>query len=190
MRFWQLGKRRIAGRLLDAALVVLIGVGLGAAILLQLATLSGRTVVIIAGGSMSPAIPIGSLAMIESVSPDHPIQIGEVVTIRLDAAHAVVSHRVVRIADRAGGAWLELRGDANADSDQVLVPASAVVGRIVMVWPELGRWLGAFATRAGFLAVVGLAGTLYALSLLAARMDGTRLQPRSAPIGPSARPVS
>jgi signal peptidase len=190
MRFRQIGGRLVVGRLLDAGLVVLIGVGLGAAILLQLATLSGRTVVVIVGGSMSPAIPIGSLAMIESVTPAHPIEIGDVVTIRLDAAHAVVSHRVVRLTDRAGAAWLELRGDANADSDPVLVPATAVVGRIAMVWPELGRWLGAFASRAGFLTVVGLAGTLYALSLLAARMDATGTPRRSGPIGPAARPAS
>jgi signal peptidase I len=170
--------RQLIGRLLDVALIGLIGLGLTAAVLLQLATLSGRTVVIINGGSMSPTIPIGSLAVIEPVTVEDLLAVGDVVTIRLDAAHAVLSHRIVRVADRAGTVWLELKGDANAEPDPVLVPASAVVGRIALAWPELGRLLGAFASRAGFQAVAGLAGTLYALHLLARWME-TRRPPRA-----------
>ncbi len=157
-------------RLADAALAIVIGVGLAAAILLQLLGLTGRSAVVITGGSMEPAIPIGSLVLIEPISAAAPLAVGDVVTMRVGAARAAVSHRVIRLVDRDGAAWLETRGDANLDPDPVLVPMSAIIGRASLAWPGLGRWLGAFTTSAGFRTIVGLCGALYAVSLLLRRL--------------------
>ena len=51
----------------------------------------------------------------------------------------------------------------------MLVAASAVVGRVSLSVPGLGRLVTAMTSHGGFLALTGLTGTLYALSLLAKR---------------------
>lgn len=171
---------RALSRTVDAVLILVVVLGLSAAVLIQLVPLTGRMLVVISGGSMSPAIPIGSLVIAERVAAGDPLAVGDVVTIRLDEGRALVTHRIVRLVDRAGAPWLELRGDANAEPDPVLVPASAVMGRVAATLPEAGRWLRAFTSGPGFLALAGLAGSLYAISLL--------LRPR-APSSSESRPA-
>lgn len=174
---------RHAARLVDLALAALIAVGLTAATLLWLLPITGRAAVIIAGGSMEPALPIGSLAIIEAPSAGRSLTVGDVVTIRLDEDRAIVTHRIVRLAERGGATWMELRGDANAMSDPVLVPASAVVGRATIMWPALGRWLTALGGPGGFQLIAGLAGSLLALSMLLRRMTEPRaIRPAPAPV--------
>jgi signal peptidase I len=166
-------------QLIEAGLAILVGVGLAGAIVLQLVGLTGRSFVVIAGGSMAPALPLGAAALIEPVTADAPLAIGDVVTVRLDSDHAVVSHRVIRLVDRDGAMWMETQGDANADPDAVLVTASAVVGRVRTVWPAMGRLLSAFTSPAGFQTIAGLSGALYAISLLLRRLG----RPRDALVG-------
>lgn len=164
---------RALSRTVDAVLILAVTLGLSAPALIQLVPLTGRMLVVISGGSMSPAIPVGALGIAEPVSAGGPLAVGDVVTIRLDEGRALVTHRIVRVVDRAGAPWLELRGDANAEPDPVLMPAKAVMGRVGATIPEAGRWLRAFTSRPGFLALAGLAGCLYAISLLL----GSRVPP-------------
>lgn len=161
-------------RSVNIALLVVVGLALTATLLLHLVPRTGRTLVVIAGGSMEPAIPIGSLVLIESINPAAGVAAGDVVTVRLDEARAPFTHRIIRTVDRGGATWLELQGDANADPDPVLVPRSAVLGRVTTVWPGLGRAVAAFRSPSGMLVLIGVAGTLYALSLLLPGAGGGR----------------
>ena len=136
---------------------------------------------------MEPAIPVGSLILTEPIDPDAGPAPGEVVTLRLGADRAPVTHRVIRTVPRDGAVWLELQGDANAEPDPVLVPATAVIGRVTTVWPALGRAVAILRSGPGFLVLAGLGGLLYALSIIVRGTERPRTAPGARQIGAEPR---
>jgi signal peptidase I len=147
----------------ELCLVGVVLVGLGSAVLARVVPATGRTTLIVAGGSMEPAIALGSVAIVEPVDASalHP---GDVASMRVPGASAVVTHRIVRIVSRSDGQWIEARGDANASADPVLVPETAIIGRVQIVIPLAGRIMAALARPGGLLVLFGLAGVLLALT--------------------------
>jgi signal peptidase len=97
--------------------------------------------VVITGSSMAPAIPRGSLVIIEPTAPE-TLAVGEVVTLRLESG-ALVTHRITRLATLGGERYVETRGDANRDADPVLQPVSSIIGRVAVTVPVVGfvDWL-------------------------------------------------
>jgi signal peptidase len=156
--------RRAFRAAVDITLVAVVAIALAGAIGSRAIVTAGRTPVVIAGGSMEPTIGIGSLAVV-APAPIGELRPGDVTLVRTAPDRAPFTHRITRVVEREGGTWLELRGDANAAPDAALVPATAVVGRVVAVVPHAGRLVAALSTGGGLLAVVGLAGILYTLSL-------------------------
>lgn len=151
---------RVAERVLSALWVAALAAVVGLAAWSHLTTL-----VVVAGGSMDPALPRGSLIQPQPVDPQD-VGVGDVVTVRADNG-VLVTHRVVRIADLPAGPHLELRGDANDAPDPVLVAADRVVGRIHYMVPGAGYVLSALTSLSGIVAVVALfAAGLIGLSLL------------------------
>jgi signal peptidase len=123
------------------------------------------TLVVVAGGSMEPVVPRGSLIQPRLIAPA-AIAVGDVVTVRVDSG-VLVTHRVVRIVGLPAGRHLELRGDANDHPDPVLIPAGRVVGRVDYVVPGAGYVLSMLASWTGVVAIVALfAAALIGLSLL------------------------
>jgi signal peptidase len=155
---------RLGARLIDVLLVTLAIMSLAGAVVARMLPATGHELVVIAGGSMEPTIPIGSLVVLEPVGVAD-LRAGDIVSIRAAADRSVVTHRIVRVVERAGDVWLEMRGDANAEPDPVLVPARAVLGRAALIEPGLGRALTMFGTPSGFLVLGGVAGLLYGVSL-------------------------
>jgi signal peptidase len=121
-------------------------------------TVTGGTLFVVAGGSMEPTIPRGSLVVVRPVGTVPSV--GDAVTLR-GPGGTFVTHRVIRMAEIDGVAYLELRGDANAAPDPVLAPASAVVGRVEVVVPHAGRVQLALARPSGWLVVLGGALTCW-----------------------------
>ena len=151
---------RVTERVLSALWLVALAAVVGLAVWSHLTTL-----VVVAGGSMEPAIPTGSLIQPRPVDPEE-ISVGDVVIVRADNG-VLVTHRVVRTADLPAGRHLELRGDANDSPDPVLVSADRVVGRVDYVVPAAGYVLTMLTTWTGILAVIALfAAALIGLSLL------------------------
>jgi signal peptidase len=144
---------------LDLALIVLVVIGLTTVALARIVPATGRTSLIVTGGSMEPAISLGSVAIVEPVDPG-TLQPGDIVSMKAPGAVAVVTHRIVRIVDRADGAWLETRGDANVAADPVLVPSSAVIGRVQAAIPFAGRVMQLLSRPGGVLVLFGIAGLL------------------------------
>jgi signal peptidase I len=168
---------RTARRLSSVIWLVALGVVIGLAAWSHLDGL-----VIVAGSSMEPALPAGSLIRPAGVSPS-AIVAGDVVTARADNG-VLVTHRVVRLADLPGGRYLELRGDANPQPDPVLVPADAVVGRVDLVVPLAGYLLAMLATPMGLMSIVGLLGawllTIWMLEDLESARGSSSVTPQSA----------
>jgi len=146
--------------LIAVILVVLFGVALG-----KLVPLTGRETLAIGGSSMEPAIPLGSAVILAPVDPS-TLAPGDVVSMRIAEANAVFTHRVVEVVDRADGRWVRTKGDANADPDPTLVPASAIIGRVAIAIPLMGYLIALLSLPAGVLFVVGLAATLLAVAWL------------------------
>ena len=173
---------RLGTLALDAVLIALAVTSIAGAVVARVLPMTGHELVVVVGGSMEPAIPVGSLVVLENV-PIGELRSGDVVSIRAAADRSVVTHRIVRILERGTAVWLELRGDANAQPDPVLVPATAVLGRSILIEPGLGRTLSTFATPSGFLILGGTAGLLYASSL------GLRALERAKPQAVMAEPA-
>lgn len=98
------------------------------------------------GGSMAPAIPIGSLVFVESVE-GASINAGDVIT--FDAPNnAVVTHRVV---GRSAGdePTFITQGDANPTPDPDMVSSDRVIGRVTFSVPEAGALVGELSTATG-----------------------------------------
>lgn len=119
------------------------------------------------GGSMEPAIHVGSLTIIGRTDPAL-IRTGDIITFATpDEAQTgslkpdtITTHRVVAIDHAAGGTAFQTKGDANEDPDTWPVPASAVIGRPVLTIPYLGyvaRWASG---KTGFIVLVVLPGLL------------------------------
>ena len=134
----------------------------------------GFRVVIVAGDSMSPSIPIGSL--LAERQPIAGVVAGDVVTMEMPNG-ATITHRISRVVERDGGTWLETRGDANAEPDPALVPASVVSGVVAFHVPFAGSLLAFLGFPTGVACILS--------SLVALLLAGWLLEGRAAPVPPA-----
>ncbi len=160
--------------LIDAAIVglvvaVLVGVGL-----IRLLPLTGHETRIIAGPSMEPSLPLGSLVILDRVTGSDILP-GDIVTIRIANGAAPYTHRVTRLLTIDGVPYLETKGDANAAPDPTTVPASTVSGRVAVGLPLLGYLLALLTMPSGVLAILGLGFSLVLLALLLDPPEGSRV---------------
>jgi signal peptidase len=146
---------------LDLVLIGLVLLGLATVVLARVVPMAGGTTLIVTGGSMEPTIQLGAVAIVGPTDPE-TLRPGDVVSIKAPGAAIVVTHRIVRVVERSDGTWLETRGDANAAADPILLPASAVVGRVQFAIPIAGRLMAALSRPGGLLVMFGLAGFLLA----------------------------
>lgn len=171
---------RLVRRALDLALVVLAGVVLASAVLGRILPFLGRDTYMISSGSMVPAIPVGAAVIVDPGARD--IRVGDVISVRLTGAH-VYTHRVTRVVDRNGGTWFETKGDANAEPDPAIVPATSVVGRVDASIPFAGYLLRLLSMPAGIIFLVGLGATLWVASWLLESSPETDRSARGHAIG-------
>ena len=100
---------------------------------------TGSTVIILKTGSMSPTIPQGSGAISKPV-PAGELVAGDIVTVRLDDASPLVTHRVKTVEPITGEPnrrRLTLQGDANDVPDQFPYQVSSAL-KVQMVLPHAG----------------------------------------------------
>jgi signal peptidase len=139
----------------DAALVLLVALCLLTIALGRVLPLTGRTTLAVAGGSMEPAIGLGSAIVIEPVDP-HSLAVGDVVSLRSGPNRAIFSHRIIRVVVRDDAVWIETKGDANATADPSLTPASQVIGRATVTIPGVGYLIALLSSLHGIVFVVSL----------------------------------
>ncbi len=152
-------------RLLDLALILLVVSVLGLVLAVNLGPGLGHQLVVIRGGSMAPAIQLGSATEVSQVQPAD-LHVGDVVMLR-EPSGALVSHRITRIIQGPAGLSIETKGDANKSVDPTLTPASAIVGRVDFSVPDLGYLIYLLTVPLGVVSLVGLALTLlFAIWLL------------------------
>jgi signal peptidase len=112
------------------------------------------------GGSMMPAIPIGSVVAVKSVEVS-TIKVGDIIAFRAGTeANKVVTHRVVEVSIEDGALSFHTAGDSNTNPDGNAVPAQNVVGSVWFYVPFLGYLSSFIITKLGFVLLVLLPGIL------------------------------
>jgi signal peptidase len=178
-------------RIVDATLIGLIVVVLFGLILGKIVPLTGRQTIIIGGGSMAPAIGLGSAIVVAPVLPTDLAK-GDVVSLQVGADRATFTHRIVDVVTRPDGIWIRTKGDANAEPDPTLVPASSIIGRVEMSVPFAGYLMALLSLPVGVLFLLGLAATLLAIAWLLESLesDTERVVVRLAPDASRGEPIA
>jgi signal peptidase I len=159
------GPARLVRRVLDLLLLALILTTLVGVALGKLVPLAGGQALAVGGGSMEPAIPMGSAVIVTPVA-GHDLAVGDVVSLVAGKSNTVFTHRIVRIAEQDGTTLLETRGDANAAADPTLVPAETVIGRVGWTIPFAGYLITLLSLPIGVAFVLGVAIALLACAWL------------------------
>jgi signal peptidase I len=151
-----------AGRLVDLALLGVIALGLTSVLFGRVLPAAGHPAFVVAGPSMVPALPVGTLVVLDAVDPSR-LEVGDIVTLKSGSQQAVFTHRILRVVDREDGRWIETKGDANEHIDPSLTPVSAVLGRVGVAVPHLGYLLTLLSTLQGLVLLLGTGATLLVL---------------------------
>jgi signal peptidase len=142
---------RAGRRTLDLLLVALILVVLATITVARIIpSVTGGSTFVVDGGSMEPAIPLGSVVIALPVAPGD-LRVGDVVSVRVGQKEAVFTHRIVRLVPRPDGLWIETKGDANPTPDPSILPATAVIGRLSASIPYAGYALRLLSSAPGVL---------------------------------------
>jgi signal peptidase len=122
--------------------------------------LSGWNLRVILSGSMEPALPVGSLVLVEPKAPEE-VKVGDILTFRSPSdADQQVTHRVVEIRGEGSALHFETKGDANEALDRYPVPAGEVVGTVRWHVPQLGYLVERVGTGRGFILLVLIPGVI------------------------------
>lgn len=109
---------------------------------------------VVVSGSMEPTISPGDVVVVRSVNPDR-IKQGALITFEQQGGEVEqVTHRVVEVVTRDGERYFRTRGDAMEDPDRQLVPASAVIGRVIFYLPYVGHVVLFAQSWVGFVALL------------------------------------
>jgi signal peptidase len=116
------------------------------------------------GGSMVPAIPVGSVVAAKSVEAS-AIKVGDIITFRSGTeADNVVTHRVVEVSNGDGALSFRTAGDNNAHPDGSAVLAESVIGKVWFHVPFLGYLSSFVTTKLGFILLIIVPG-IFIISL-------------------------
>ncbi len=138
----------LATVLLVMAILVSVGIFVGPKV--------GWHVDAVYGGSMEPAIKLGSLAVIRPVEPE-TVSEGDIITFAAPTENSViVTHRVTQVIDGESGLMFRTKGDANEEPDIYTVPAENVVGRVWMSIPYAGYFADFVRSRLGLGLLIGI----------------------------------
>lgn len=111
---------------------------------------------IVYGGSMEPAVKVGSLVVIKPVQPQD-IKVDDIITYRSATESGMVTtHRVIEVMRRGDSLEFRTKGDANEDPDINLVAADELVGKLAFNIPYLGYWAAFVRTCLGMILLIGL----------------------------------
>ncbi len=120
-------------------------------------------------GSMAPAIPIGSIVIVDPIDPSEVME-NDVIAFQRHGSDTPIVHRAMKNQSFSGE--FVTMGDANEQEDFETVPYSAYIGVVIRHVPYLGGWLAMNTTRGGKLALMAYLACGCLLNLLAGKMRG------------------
>lgn len=131
-------KRKLIINILTVAIPILSAVAIYFG--LQIAFATNTPLVAVVSGSMSPALEMGDLLIVQGISPEN-IREGDIIMFTPPAEYGNASniHRVTRIQKEDGTLLFKTKGDANDSEDPYWIPDSSVHGRPIYRIPYLGN---------------------------------------------------
>jgi len=112
---------------------------------------SGYSSSIIMSGSMDPAVPVGSVVVVNRVNPDR-VKVGDIIVFQKSDTKTI--HRVVEKIVENDSYCFKTKGDANEDPDPGLVQPEQVQGSLLLNIPYYGYLLYFAGAPIGFLFMV------------------------------------
>lgn len=140
--------RRIRGLVLTVAAVI----GLACLAVSLVAPALGFRPLIFQSGSMSPTIPVGSLAAAR-LTPPSDLKVGDIVTVPFGDKY--VTHRIVDMGHVGGMLMVTLKGDGNLRPDPTQYRIPSPVPRVVASAPVAGYVLAWFTRTPGVYVLAG-----------------------------------
>jgi len=112
----------------------------------QVPKLFGWSKAVVVTGSMEPAIPVGSLVLIQE-QPDY--EVDDIITYR-SASGLLITHRIIQ----KSASQLTAKGDSNQTNDHP-ISYGQVIGKVQVILPGAGR-ISDFLSSPGTLAVASI----------------------------------
>lgn len=169
-------QRRRRQPLRDVAVTLAGAVGILVVLWLVVSRIFSLSVIVFVTGSMTPAMPTGTAAVVRTVSAAE-LRVGDVVTVERPSGGTPVTHRIVAVDPASGPAerTLTLKGDDNAfpDRDRYVV---AEAGRVVASFPGVGSAVLALGSPVAMIAITVGAAIVAAWGFWPSRHD--RAAPR------------
>jgi signal peptidase len=126
-------------------------------VLAFMAPLFGMRLLVLTSGSMSPAIPTGSLALAKETSASD-LRVGDVITV--PDGDTLLTHSIVEISPSSGSqVSVLLKGDANQWADPTMHRVSAAP-RVLVSVPHLGSAIAWFSHPVGRLLLIAYAAVV------------------------------
>jgi signal peptidase I len=116
---------------------------------------------VVVTGSMEPKIPVGSLIYTQN---QLGYDVGDVIAFK-NEKDMTVTHRIVGM-DFAEGTIYKTKGDANNSVDVTPVPREKVIGKLVLLVPQVGLLMGFVKTPFGFGILIGIPVLLFIIAEL------------------------
>lgn len=110
---------------------------------------------VVTSESMSPAIPLGSIVMVDEKGTEAYEQ-GDVITFETERDPAPTTHRIQDVRPTDDGQVFVTKGDANEDPDSSPVDPGQVIGEVVLTIPYAGHVVLFVNSRYGFFAFIAL----------------------------------
>ena len=106
---------RTTGLLAELTLFLVLGT-LVITALLSHTPIIGYRAVILTGGSMESALPIGSIVISREAGPEE-LGTGDIITFKYPDSKLSITHRIVGVREESGVRWFTVKGDANDTPD-------------------------------------------------------------------------
>lgn len=137
----------------------------------------------VATGSMTPAIPQGSLVLVHRI-PNRSLKVGDVVTyINPSNTKQTITHRIVEVTSKQGLPVFITRGDANQANDPEILGGN-IVGKVEWYLPIIGKIISLVHKPIGLILLVVIPGILIIIDemrrLVAVLSDQKPIQPTPA----------
>ena len=116
----------------------------------------GFSFLMVMGGSMSPALPSGSVAIVQPVDVSE-IEVGDIIAYQpRHVGSTLTTHRVVNVIRQEGDISFQTAGDNNEFTDKNPVPSDCVMGKMQFHVPFLGYLIYFLKQPLGYVFLVGL----------------------------------
>jgi signal peptidase I len=171
-------------RLVRIAVIAAIATVVGAVLAGTLPALLGGESYVVDTAIMQPALQVGDLAVITPARVDQLVA-GDVIIYRApDDSHAVLTRRVLHSeADGTGSGIykLQVRGDSEATSEQIVAPGSSRLGHLQVSLPRIGLIVGFANSLFGKVLLLGVPLAVFALDYV--RKRRATYSPRATEVG-------